>query len=102
MNCIEKCNGKEGAYIGCYVDDGNRDLKEGPKRYGYNQETCNTACQDYSFYALQDRGWCVCGNSYSTKPQYVKRPDGECGGANGLGGGDRNSVYQTCSGSKGI
>ena len=98
---IEECNGKVGAYIGCYVDDESRDLKQGPKQYGYNQGTCNTACPDYLFYALQDNGWCVCGNNYSTKPKYVKRPDSECGGFYGLGRHQRNSIYVTCSDSKG-
>ena len=100
-NVIEKCYGKQGAFIGCYVDDGSRDLNQGPRQYGYNQETCNTACQGYSFYALQDNGWCVCGNSYSTKPQYVQVSVGECGGLNGLGGSWRNAVYKTCANFKG-
>ena len=104
LNVIEKCYGKEGSFVGCYVDDEKRDLNLGPRQYGYNQETCNTACQDYSFYALQDNGWCVCGNSYSTRPQYVQTSVYECGfdvGVNGLGGSWRNAVYKTCENSKG-
>ena len=96
-NVIEKCYGKQGSFIGCYVDDESRDLNQGPRQYGYNQETCNTACLGYSFYALQDNGWCVCGNSYSTKPQYVETSVYECGGLNGLGGSWRNAVYKTCA-----
>ena len=40
-NVIEKCYGKQGAFIGCYVDDESRDLNQGPKDYGYDQKTCN-------------------------------------------------------------
>ena len=64
------CQGKEGTYIGCYVDDSHRDLKNGPKKYGYDQQSCNTACQAYTYYSLQNNGWCACGNGYSTEPKY--------------------------------
>jgi len=90
-----ECDTKNPSYIGCYVDDGSRDLYDGPKNYGYNQQTCNEACQAYPYFALQNNGWCVCGAAYATEPQYVKRPDGECG-SKGLGGGWRNSIYHTC------
>ena len=90
------CIGEEGSYIGCYVDDAQRDFTNGPKKYGYNQLTCNSACQDYPYFSLQNNGHCRCGSSYSTMPQYVKKPDSECGGARGLGGEWRNSVYKTC------
>ena len=93
---LENCSSKEGTYIGCFVDDGERDLNQGPKDYGYNPETCNTACQDYSYYALQNNGWCACGNGYSTKPKYIQKNDDDCGGPRGFGGGWRNSVYKTC------
>merc|ERR1712136_471902 len=82
---------------GPYGDDSHRDLKDGPRNYGYNQQSCNTACKAYTYYALQHNGWCVCGNGYSTKPQYVKKPDSECGGTRGLGGPFRNSIYKTCT-----
>jgi len=90
-----ECDTKNPSYIGCYVDDGNRDLYDGPRNYGYNQQTCNEACQEYPYFALQNNGWCVCGAAYATEPQYVKKPDRECGNK-GLGGGWRNSIYHTC------
>merc|ERR1719370_1759006 len=93
---VYTCQGNEGKYIACYVDDIHRDLKDGPKKYGYNQQSCNTACQGYTFYSLQNHGWCACGNDYSTKSKYAKKPESECGGARGLGGPWRNSVYRTC------
>ena len=97
----EKCNSEEGTYIGCYVDDTDRDLNHGPKNYGYKQETCNMACHAYSYYGLQNDGWCTCGNSYSTKSKYARRPDSECGGVHGLGRNSRNSIYATCPVAKG-
>jgi len=85
-------------YIGCFVDDGNRDLQEGPRSYGYNSVSCLAACVDYSFFALQNNGWCVCGNAYSTEQQYAQVSDAQCG-ANCAdddqlcGAGWRNAVY---------
>ena len=83
-------------YIGCFTDDSRRDLSHGPKKYGYDQSSCNEACEKYTYFALQDGGWCVCGNDYGTESQYVQKHDSECGGPNGLGGGGRNSIYKTC------
>ena len=53
-------------YIGCYSDDGNRDFDFGPQEYGYDQDSCREACDDYQFFALQHNGWCSCDNSYGT------------------------------------
>jgi len=89
------CPGNEVPYVGCFVDDGQRDLKNFIGS-GYNQVACNSACQDYTYFSLQYYGYCFCGNAYSTKPQYVKKPDNECGGARGNGRAWRNSVYKTC------
>jgi len=88
------------SYVGCFVDDGSRDLQEGPRVYGYTSVTCNEACSDYSFFSLQHNGWCACGNAYATEPRYYEVPDGECGGncANDdqlCGAGWRNAVYST-------
>merc|ERR1712141_490639 len=79
-------------YVGCYADDGHRDLKKGPMKYGYNPSTCNKACQKYRFFGLQNNGWCCCGNSYSTKPKYKKMPDIQCR-KNRMGGGWRNAIF---------
>jgi len=83
----------EGWYpIGCFLDDSQRDLKEGPMKYGYNQNACFEACKMYLYFALQANGWCVCGNAYSTQEKYEQVDDSECG-ANGRGGSWRNMVY---------
>ena len=80
-------------YLGCYTDDGHRDFKFGPQQYGYDQDSCREACDDYAYFALQHNGWCSCDNEYGTPSnQYTKVDDSECG-ANGLGGGWRNAVY---------
>ena len=89
------CDASNPTYIGCYTDDAQRDLQEGPMAYGYNQATCNTACKDYKYFALQDNGWCVCGDAYATEAKYVKKPDAECG-SQGLGKRARSSIYHTC------
>ena len=48
------------------------------------------------YFSLQYGGQCYCGNEFSTSRNYIKRPDSECGGANGVGGFWRNSIYRTC------
>ena len=104
-DAISNCDATNPKYIGCFSDDGNRDLEKGPMKYGYNQKTCNEACKTYKYFALQNNGWCVCGDAYATEAQYVQKNDGECysghsGSPNGNsnGGAWRNSVYHTCQG----
>merc|ERR1711962_803065 len=101
-DAISNCDATNPKYIGCFSDDGNRDLEKGPMKYGYNQKTCNEACKTYKYFALQNNGWCVCGDAYATEAQYVQKNDGECysghsGSPNGNsnGGAWRNSVYHT-------
>jgi hypothetical protein len=85
-------------YVGCYVDDSDRDLQEGPMAYGYTMDSCAAACINYNFFALQNNGWCVCGNAYGTESQYVEAA-GECGApcagesSGHCGAGWRNAVY---------
>jgi hypothetical protein len=46
----------ESQYVGCFVDDGARNLDYGPTasaRAGYTFATCQTACEGYSFASLQ-------------------------------------------------
>merc|ERR1719478_864799 len=82
-------------FRGCYQDNGSRDFKHGPKRYGYTSTKCMQACRQYKFVALQNNGWCSCDNTYSTPSNtYKKRPSGECNkGGTGKGGPWRNAVY---------
>merc|ERR1711988_1473409 len=42
-----ECNSFEHvSYIGCYGDNGARDLKHGPKGYGYSATNCRAVCKD--------------------------------------------------------
>merc|ERR1719453_2538464 len=91
------------AWVGCYVHDKDGDLTEGPQRHGYDTATCTKACNGYKFMALQNSGFCACGNPSPNSPQYKKVDDHECGnfcfGEAGLvpprycGGPDRDAVY---------
>ena len=90
------CDPNNPVYIGCYLDDVIRDLKDGKANgYGYI-DACNEACKEYNYFALQSNGECRCGNDYGTDVQYVRMPDEECGGAEGLGRSWRNSIFKTC------
>ena len=41
-------------YVGCYKDDSSRDLKHGPKTFGYTPASCQAACPTFQYFALQD------------------------------------------------
>jgi len=87
-------------YIGCFMDDKYRDVNKGPHKYGYTYLTCQLACVKFKYFALQNGGWCVCGNKYGTKPKYKKVGNNQCGrGPNRKGGRWRNAVYLTNTGS---
>ncbi len=88
-------------WVGCYVDDAERDLQEGPMTYGFTPETCHERCAAYKFFALQNNGQCFCGNAYGTEPQYVDVDKSECvAEGNGqkdahfYGDGWRNAVFR--------
>lgn len=94
-NCAGFEDNANPGYLGCYTDNGSRDFCCGPKTYGYTQETCNTACASYTYFALQHDGWCTCDNSYGTPSgTYYKVDDSECG-TNLRGGSYTNAVYET-------
>merc|ERR1711988_117333 len=94
------------SYVGCYGDNGARDLKHGPKNYGYTAEKCQRQCKDFKYFALQNGGWCNCDNSYGDnysgsggKGNYNKYPDSDCNThgntpGRGMGGGWANAVYE--------
>jgi hypothetical protein len=84
---------EEFKYVGCYVDDEQRDLGGLIVGRTHTPESCSNLCYQYPYFALQDGGWCVCGNSYATEAKYSKVGDGECGSA-GTGAAWRNSVYE--------
>jgi len=95
-------------WIGCYQDNGRRDLKHGPKRYGYTVAKCRNYAKQHGkkYFALQANGWCNTDNTYGDPAnQYRKMPDRDCGGeCRGetatdavlrCGGGWRNAMYKT-------
>merc|ERR1711998_95631 len=85
--------------------DRARDLKHGPKNYGYSPRTCMDACSQYKYFALQNGGWCNCDTTYSDnysgsggKGNYNAIGGNACDkdGVNpgrGMGGGWANAVY---------
>jgi hypothetical protein len=93
--CGKKLSGFGPEYLGCYKDDGNRDFKHGPKNYGFTANSCMEKCKTYKYIALQNDGWCVCDNTYSTPPgTYPKIAESKCAkGGGGKGGAWANSVY---------
>jgi len=96
---------KHVSYIGCFGDNEHRDLKHGPKNYGYSPVTCRDACKGYKYFALQNGGWCNCDNSYSDgyvsgqgKSSYNEIGNFACDGTGntvgrGMGGGWTNAIY---------
>ena len=80
-------------YVGCYVDDGERDM--GPIWTSVSTvEECQAHC-DKKYFALQAAFACFCSDVYNTKPAYAKVDDSECGGVVGtsMGTAWRNAVY---------
>jgi hypothetical protein len=100
----------EAEFIGCFVDDGNRDLGDMVGTAGDATTNtfalCRARCADHLYMSLQFGGECFCSNSYSTAAQYSQVDESECSGQNGnaiepchsnsynCGGTWRNAVYQ--------
>jgi hypothetical protein len=42
----------EFSWLGCYKDDADRNLNEGPKEFGYNPASCAEGCAEYEYFAL--------------------------------------------------
>jgi hypothetical protein len=96
----------EDLFIGCFIDDGARDL--GDMVGNRDDATTNTfalcreACGDHTYMSLQFGGECFCSNSYGNGPQYTQVNEGECntehgachGNAYNCGGTWRQAIYQ--------
>lgn len=65
----------EFSWLGCYKDDADRNLNEGPKEFGYNPASCAEGCAEYEYFALQANGYCHCGNSYGEPADKYPRLD---------------------------
>ena len=63
---------------GQYRDTGNRALRYGPQKYGYDELGCRKACEDYTYFALQNgngkTGWCCCDNDWQHVIKYGRAP----------------------------
>lgn len=101
----------EQCYIGCYVDDGSRDLDSykgrGLGKYqgrGFDVDSCRKKCADldlvdtpYAYFGVQHGDQCFCANAFATAPQYKKVPDSQCNMGKApltRGGSWRNSIYK--------
>ncbi|PRP84595.1 hypothetical protein PROFUN_09268 [Planoprotostelium fungivorum] len=84
-------------YVGCYKDDGNRDLTGKYTENVGSVAQCASICQGFSYFAVQYSTQCFCGNSYG---RYGQAPESDCNmkcndGSSRCGSGWRNSVYST-------
>merc|ERR1711998_197647 len=59
----QACPKANGDYVGCFKDEKSRDLPVS-KGDGKSPATCKALCKGYSYYALQWKQQCRCGNSY--------------------------------------
>merc|ERR1719183_2163835 len=96
----------EELFIGCFVDDGARDLGAmvGTRDNSATNtfERCRAACGDSTYMSLQYGGECFCSDSYGNGPQYVEVDESECnanvqpcsGTSYNCGGTWRQAVYQ--------
>jgi len=98
--------GGEAEFVGCFVDDENRDLGEmvGTRdNAGTNTfALCRAACGDSQYMSLQFGGECFCSNSYGNGDVYEQRDASECdvhhepcaSHSHNCGGTWRNAIYQ--------
>jgi uncharacterized protein YfaP (DUF2135 family) len=96
----------EELFIGCFVDDGARDLGAmvGNRDNSATNtfELCRAACGDSTYMSLQYGGECFCSNSYGNGAQYVEVDESECNAnvnpcsrtSYNCGGTWRQAVYQ--------
>jgi len=98
---------QEAAYLGCFVDDGNRHFGAMVGSTGNaatnTYDGCHTACSGYAFMSLQYGGECFCSNEYPHgEMPYFQRPDSECNRmiepcslhSFNCGGTWRNAIYR--------
>eukprot|EP01083_Nonionella_stella_P082788 228646_1 len=66
--------------IGPYKDASTRALRYGPHDWTYTAETCQKACAEYKYFALEARGWCSCDNDWSHVTMYGSARCAKTGG----------------------
>jgi len=97
-----RCETQENCYIGCFVDDKNRDMGKFYKDFagGHSVESCRVKCAGYKYFSIQNGSECFCANSYGNGPQYKQVDESQCRkNGEGHGGYMRQSIYHVqCSG----
>lgn len=61
---LAKYSTKKVKFLGCFQDKWDRDLKVGPRRWGFTPEKCAEACPSFLYVGVQGGSWCSCGNMY--------------------------------------
>jgi len=96
----------EDLFIGCFVDDGARDLGAmvGTRDNAATNTfaLCRAACGDSTYMSLQYGGECFCSDSYANGAQYTQVAESECNAnvepcasnAYNCGGTWRQAIYQ--------
>ena len=84
--------------MGCYVDNGSRDLKNYKGDVTNTPTSCQRLCTGYKFFSLQNGGQCFCSDTFGSSLSYSKKPDSECQAMNSgrplyWGNAWRNAVY---------
>ncbi|HZS39580.1 MAG TPA: WSC domain-containing protein [Polyangia bacterium] len=85
------------AYVGCFVDQDDRDLPDAFMDGNMSVERCAEHCRNERYFGVQYGNQCFCGNRYG---RYGQAADGDCNmrcsgnQAQLCGGNWRNSVYQ--------
>jgi Notch-like protein len=96
----------EPEFIGCFFDDGARDLgtmvgtTDNPTTNTF--ELCRAACGDSIYMSLQFGGECFCADAYQTAPQYIEKDISFCDSTNepclstshNCGGTWHQAIYQ--------
>ena len=86
-------------YMGCYRDDSYRDLQVYLSKNKQSLASCGKLCSGYNFFALQNKGYCYCGNAYGTHPSYERLDDSFCTPCTNDDTPVINTEIQRCGGS---
>ena len=89
--------GARASYVGCFVDQDDRDLPDAFMDGNMSVERCAEHCRNERYFGVQYGNQCFCGNRYG---RYGQATDADCNmrcsgnQAQLCGGNWRNSVYQ--------
>lgn len=67
-------------FIGCFVDDENRDMGFYPGTSGYADiYSARITCAGFRYFSIQDGGQLICSNFFGTTATYAMVDNSECG-----------------------